>query len=345
VNHNIAHASAISLGRSIAFVGGGIGDVVMHTGHFQAIARASENGKITIGCRSAAPIMDLLQGNDFVEAVIGFGDGADRNRVIIKSATRKLKAANFSSFFCLKSNPRLIASAWLAGIPNRYGYMQALDPRSMFLTTRVIVPKVTAHPLHMSKADMLLGHVGLPFDHASARLKPKPEAVTQARNIIRGRRAIAIGVNASTPLRQWGARFIPLIKELGRVTGASFVLFGGSDVRDVAAEIIAGSNLPEDRFIDLTALKASLALSHAVLSECQIYVGNDSSGLNLAVFCGIPAVGFFSLAPPLTYSPLIIPISPDPSGSGVEGISLERVLSTSLEAINRYAPNLLNRPH
>ena len=75
-----------AFGRSIAFVGGGIGDVVMHTAHFQAIARASDNGKVTIGCRTAGPIIDLLKGNDFVEDVIGFGDGADRNRVIVGTA-------------------------------------------------------------------------------------------------------------------------------------------------------------------------------------------------------------------------------------------------------------------
>ena len=331
-----------SLGRSIAFVGGGIGDVVMHTGHFQAIARASANGKVTIGCRSAAPIIDLLQGNDFVESVIGFGDGADKNRVVISSAKQKLKGGNFQSFFCLKSNPRLITAAWLAAIPNRYGYTQALDPRSLLLTTRVIVPKITAHPLHMSKADLLLSEIGLPFDHANARLTPKSASVAEASKLIPGPKTIAIGVNASVPERQWGARFIPLIKELDHLTSANFVLFGGSDVRDVAEEIISGSNLSPERFVDLTALKASLALSHAVLAQCQIYIGNDSSGLNLAVFCGIPAIGFFSLAPPLTYSPLIIPLSPEPTGSGVNGISLERVLKTSIEAMKRYAPELLN---
>ncbi|MEQ1753232.1 MAG: glycosyltransferase family 9 protein [Micropepsaceae bacterium] len=338
-----SHSGSPALGRSIAFVGGGIGDVIMHTGHFQAIARASTDGRVSIGCRTAGPIIDLLQGNDFVDTVIGFGDGADRNRVVISTAVSKLKVGHFDSFFCLKSNPRLITAAWLAGIPKRFGYMQAMDPRAVFLTTRVVVPKVTAHPLHMSKADRLLTEIGLPFDHADARLKPKPAALAQARSLVSGKSVIAIGVNASVPERQWGERFIPLIKTLDRLTGAQFVLFGGSDVRDVAARIRAGSGLPATRFVDLTELGATLALSHAVLSLCQIYVGNDSSGLNLAVFCGIPAVGFFSLAPPLTYSPLIIPISPLPAGTGVDGIGLDRVVTTTIDAINRYCPRILTK--
>lgn len=329
------------LGRSIAFVGGGIGDVIMHTGHFQAIARASTNGKVTIGCRSAGPIIDLLGGNDFVDGVIGFGDGKDKNRVVVGLAARKLREGKLDSFFCLKSNPRLVTAAWLAKIPNRYGYMQAYDPRAMMLTNRLVVPKVTAHPLHMSKSDRLLKHVGLPFEHATARLRPKPDALEQARNLAPPGPLIAIGVNASVPQRQWGDRFIPLLKTLDKLTGARFVLFGGSDVRDVAARIKAGSGLSDERFIDLTAMGASLSLSHAVLSLCQIYVGNDSSGLNLAVFCGIPAVGFFSLAPPLTYSPLIIPVSPIPAGTGVDGIGLDRVTQVTLDAINQYCPALM----
>jgi ADP-heptose:LPS heptosyltransferase len=329
------------LGRSIAFVGGGIGDVIMHTGHFQAIARSSDNGKVTIGCRSAAPIIDLLQGNDFVDGVIGFGDGKDKNRVVVSLAAHKLREGNFNSFFCLKSNPRLVTAAWLAKIPNRYAYMQAMDPRAMLLTNRLVVPKVTAHPLHMSKSDRLLKHIGLPFDHASARLRPKADALEQAQKLAPPGPLIAIGVNASVPQRQWGDRFIPLLNTLDKLTGARFVLFGGNDVRDVAARIKAGSGLPEDRFLDLTEMGASLSLSHAVLSLCQIYVGNDSSGLNLAVFCGIPAVGFFSLAPPLTYSPLIIPVSPIPAGTGVDGIGLDRVTQVTIEAIHRYCPTLM----
>jgi heptosyltransferase-2 len=330
------------LGRSIAFVGGGIGDVIMHTGHFQAIARSSDNGKVTIGCRTAAPIIDLLQGSDFVDGVIGFGDGKDKNRVVVGLAARKLREGKFDSFFCLKSNPRLVTAAWLAKIPNRYGYMQAMDPRAMLLTNRLVVPKATAHPLHMSKSDRLIKHVGLPFDHVTARLRPKAEALDQARALLTaGGALIAIGVNASVPQRQWGDRFIPLVKTLDKLTGARFVLFGGADVRDVSARIRAGSGLSPDRFIDLTELGASLALSHAVLSLCQIYVGNDSSGLNLAVFCGIPAVGFFSLAPPLTYSPLIIPVCPIPAGTGVDGIGLDRVTQVTIDTINHYCPTVM----
>jgi ADP-heptose:LPS heptosyltransferase len=332
-----------AFGRSIAFVGGGIGDVVMHTAHFQAIARASENGKVTIGCRTAGPIIDLLKGNDFVEDVIGFGDGADRNRVIIGTAAAKLKAGKFGSFFCLKSNPRLVTAAWLAGIPQRFAYMQAFDPRGVFLTRRIVVPKVTAHPLHMSKADLMLDALGVPYDHATARLHPKTDALAQARQLTGDGPLIAIGVNASVPQRQWGDRFIPLVRHLHELTGARFVLFGGSDVKEVAGNIVTGSGLPAGQFIDLTSIGASLALSHAVLSLCRIYVGNDSSGLNLAVMSGLPGIGFFSLAPPLTYSPLIIPIEPTPAGSGVDGIAVERVTDITLQAMNRYCPDLLLR--
>lgn len=297
------------LGRSVAFVGGGIGDVIMHSAHFQAIAAESLDGKVAIACPRSAPIIDLYSGSAFVSQVIGIADERQGDsRIRVAPAIAKLRAGHFDSFVCLKSNPRMNFAAFRAGIPKRFGYTRAHDPRALFLTTRLSVPKVTPHPLHMSKADMLLTHMGLKFDHAAARLHPNAAALAQAKQLIAGHRAIAIGVNASVPQRQWGARFIPLVQRLAAALDTKFVLFGGRDVQVVAAGIRSQSGLPADQFIDLPQMGASLALSHAALSQCLLYVGNDSAGLNLAVFSGLPAIGFFTLAPPLTYSPLILQI-------------------------------------
>lgn len=331
----------LQFGRTLAFVGGGIGDVIMHTAHLQAIAKHSHNKTITLGCRSEPPIKDLFLGNDFVESVVGFGDGADNNRVIVSQARKKLAAGKYDTFISLKSNPRLVASAFLAGIPNRIGYMQSWDPRRLLLTQCAPVPKRTAHPLHMSKSDILLQKMGLSFDHATARLLPKNEALATAKTMLGSTDWIAVGINASVPQRQWGLNFAPLIKLLHAKTRARFLLFGGSDVRQVATEVIRQTELPDTCFLDLTAINSSLALSHAALSLCRLYVGNDSGGLNLAVMCGLPGIAFFTLAPPLTYSPLIIPISPDPAGSGVAGISVDRVLTTTMRTIEHHCSDLL----
>ncbi len=329
------------LGRSVAFVGGGIGDVIMHSAHFQAIAAASSNGKVAVACPRSAPIRELYSGSDFVSEVIGIADErSGDSRIRVPAAVAKLKAGRFDSFVCLKSNPRMNFAAWRAGIPHRYGYTRSYDPRALFLTTSLSVPAVTSHPLHMSKADLLLTHMGLHFDHAASRLHPNAQALAQAKNLLQGQRAIAIGVNASVPQRQWGARFIPLVQRLSATLDAKFVLFGGRDVEDVAASIRTNSGLASDKFIDLPQQGASLALSHAALSQCLLYVGNDSAGLNLAVFCGIPAIGFFTLAPPLTYSPLILPLTPDPPGTGVEGVSVERVYQKAIKTLRNCHPNI-----
>ncbi len=327
------------LGRSVAFVGGGIGDVIMHSAHFQAIATASAGNKVAIACPRSGPIAELYSGSSFVSEVIGIADERrGDNRIRVRAAVAKLRAGRFDSFFSLKSNPRMNFAAFLAGIPQRFGYTRVYDPRAMVLTRRVSVPRVTPHPLHMSKADMLLTDLGLKFDHAASRLHPNEQALSQAKKLITGHRAIAIGVNASVPQRQWGDRFIPLVQRLAAAIDVKFVLFGGRDVHDVAANIRTQSGLPAEKFIDLPQLNASLALSHAALSQCLLYVGNDSSGLNLAVFCGLPAIGFFTLAPPLTYSPLIIPLRPEPPGSGVEGVSIDRVYQKTIDTLRTHHP-------
>src|SRR5262249_35907465 len=155
-----------------------------------------------------------------------------------------------------------------------------------------------------------LAALGIDCDIASARLKPQAEALRAADALLGGSAAIAIGLNAGNTDKQWGGqRFRALIATLGRECDARFLLYGGRDVARVAATARAASGLPAARFIDICASPKPLSLSHALLSRCLFYVGNDSHGLNLAAHCGLRAIGLFGATLPLTYSPLIVPLT------------------------------------
>ena len=328
-------------GRSIAYVGGGIGDVVMHIGHFQTIARASSNGKVSIACRPQAAISELFEGSDFVEDVVGLRGGlTGHSPTPFWTVVRELRAGAFDTMIFLRSSIRVMAAARAAGIRQRIGYVRAYDPRSWLLTYRTIVPAKTENPHHLTKSDRLLNALGLPFDTATARLAPTARWLEEARPLMANRNAIAIGLNCGEEDRQWGERYAELVRRIGQNFKIDFVLYGGRDVLELARHVRTHSNLQATRFIDIPEMGYSLGMSHALLNGCLAYVGNDSSGVNLAVFCGLPAIGLFAVTPPFTYSPLFVGIEPEHRERGIDGISVDQVYDRVHEFLVRSYPQL-----
>ena len=61
---------AVSFGRSIGFVAGGIGDQIYHLTQLRALAGASFDGKIDIACIHPGPIAILLAHSPWAGKII-----------------------------------------------------------------------------------------------------------------------------------------------------------------------------------------------------------------------------------------------------------------------------------
>lgn len=330
---------APSFGRTAVFVGGGIGDALFHVGHFIGIAARAAGGRITVLCKKGLELGELLGGSAFVADVVGMADDQAHSGHIGFLRAVGVFRNRFDTVFFFHRSATVTYAARLAGVPNRYGFAAAPSPLSPF-TRCVIVPVETPYPEMQSKANLLLAGLGIGFDIAGARLAPRRDAVAVADALIGPHPAIAIGLNASDAGKQWGGeRFGALIAALAPECDARFLLYGGPDVADVAAAAIMTAALPEGRFIDICRSPRPLSLSHALLSRCRFYVGNDSHGLNLAAHSGIRAIGLFGPTPLLTYSPLIVPITPKGGHHtrDIAGISLESVVNACREALTAAA--------
>jgi len=71
-------------------------------------------------------------------------------------------------------------------------------------------------------------------------------------------------------------------------------------------------------------LAAPLDEAIALINAARLFVGNDSSLLNLAAACGRPAAGIFAQSRPLDYSDVIIPIA-EPDGRFGEPGAIARI--------------------
>ena len=200
--------------------------------------------------------------------------------------------------------------AWRAGIPQRIGY--ARDGRSLLLTKAVPVPKPGEIPLHEQYYYLeLLRRAGwldsLP-NESFIRLNVPEENRERAAEFLlsAGVRPdgfrIAIGAGASYgSAKCWPPdRFAELANRLQGRAGAEVILFGTSTEAAVSSAIAAGMHRPP---IDLTG-KTTINDLPALLSQCHLFIGNDSGAMHVAAAVGLPVVAVFGPTDPFGTSPV-----------------------------------------
>ena len=145
----------------------------------------------------------------------------------------------------------------------------------------------------------------------------------------------AVSGPSQDPGRPWGsgaasrigagseARFAALSLELKPVFPTIFLL-GGEAERDVATAI--ATQHPDGGC--LAVIGEPIDEVAALLSDCGLFVGNDTGVYNLAAAVHTPAIGLFNgRYPPLAYSPFLSAITPAVPGSGMAGIGVDQVLA------------------
>jgi heptosyltransferase-2 len=328
-------------GRTGAVVGGGLGDALMHLGHLAGVAARASGGKVTLLCKKGEELTDLFGAVDFLEDIVGLSSDQNRSGYVGFFRAASIFRDRFDTILFFRKSKTLVRAAQFAGVTNRFGVIVAPRPLLYPYTENLAAPPGIKFP-DLRLADALMKGLDISFDSATVRLTPKPEAIREARTLLGAGSAktIAIGLNASGPLKQWGGeRYAELAARLAPHTDARFLLYGASDVAAVARSVIALSKLDPGRFIDICVAPRRMSVSHALMARCQFYVGNDSNGVHLAARSGIPAVGLFGFTPPITYSPLIIPITapPERRDEGMRGIGVGDVFSRCAELLERHA--------
>lgn len=333
-------SAALQRPTAAVFISGAIGDNVVHFGLIKRLAL--RHGPLLLINYLDDQVNALFADQPCIAGVISLRSvlGPDRQqRSAIAAqlfATTKLEHLyhfNFQTWFAV--------AAFKARVPNRYAYL----PRRAFIrlplfSHHVFVPDRTPHPRSVYWIQALLRKYH--FDHAPIfpNLEASPAFRDEARQLAASRpRWIALGMNSSVAVRQWGAaRFAALaraIQQQDRELG--FILFGHRDVAPVAEEFLA--RMPADTpVINLPAMAPDLRLSVALLAEARLYVGNDSSGMNLAAALGIPTIGLFGYRSLAAFCPHLHPVYALPPESGMANIDADQVTTLTLQLLAARKP-------
>ena len=145
---------------------------------------------------------------------------------------------------------------------------------------------------------------------------------------------LILGVGAMHVDRQWPPKyFARLIEKISaRFPHLHFGLMGANAELPPIEAVIAQLSDASRVVICTRPLDQSIAL----LERALLYVGNDTSLLNIAAACGRPAIGLFAQTLPLIYNPKIksVAVSSDQVGKPGRSRQLRRILFLMQSAPN-----------
>ena len=316
-----------NFGNTLVVTGGGLGDTLFHLPFIRSIQQQAKGKSVVLACKKGREISELFSEVDMVRSVLPIAKDQDvSGQPDLLRLTGQIRAEKIETVFVFHKSKGISFATWVAGVRNRYGYYFKGGINRFFLNKGICVAKDVPLPAFMSHAALVMDAADIGYDCSDVNFRQPEYVVEQAFKQLEldsSSRMVALGINSSAEYKQWGGEGYSAIAErLLAAFPGKVLLFGAGDVKAVAEKILSETASPE-RFVDLTTRKVALNHSHALLQQCDFYVGNDSFGLNLAAMSSLPAVGIFIKSYHFSYSDWIRPVIS--SSDNIHDISVEMV--------------------
>ena len=277
-----------------------VGDAIMALPALRAVRTRYPEAEITILAR---PYVAFIYKNQRVCDNMMFVDYA-------RDMVGEIREQKFDKALLLQNAFEAAWFVWRAGIPERIGY--ARDGRSLLLTKAVPVPKPAEIPAHeqyyylelLRRANWLDSlpnetFIGLDVPEEN---RQRAAQFLRSNDVQPDSLRIAIGAGASYgSAKCWPPdRFAELANRLQAHSTVDIILFGTRAEEPVSSAIAAGMHRPP---IDLTG-KTPIDDLPALLSQCHLFIGNDSGAMHVAAAVGLPVVAVFGPTDPFGTAPV-----------------------------------------
>ena len=286
-----------------------VGDAIMALPALRAVRARFSGAEITIIARPY--VADIYRDQQICNQLISYDPyGIHAGFSGRERLAAELRMQKFDVALLLQNAFDAAWLAWRANIPERIGY--ARDGRSFLLTKAVAIPKPGEIPAHEKFYYLELlrraGWVDSLSDESFIAMAVPEEKRCRAAEFLLGSGArphalrVAIGAGASYgSAKCWPPqRFAELATRLQSQGDADIILFGTATEAAVSNAIAADMRR---RPIDLTG-KTLIAELPALLSQCHLFIGNDSGAMHVAAAVGLPVVSVFGPTDPLGTAPV-----------------------------------------
>jgi len=282
-----------------------IGDSVMTLPAMRALRKALPEAKISLLIKPwVAPV---FENNPDIDESIIYGD--NHKGIIGKiKLSRTLSKKDFCGAVLLQNAFDAALITFLAGIKNRAGYKR--DGRGFLLTAAVNVPPDEKKVHQIYYYLNLIEQLGLTVQYSTPYLHLTLDERLKARNLLGTVKRPVLGINPGATYgsakRWFPERFAEVANWFIQDTHGSVIIFGGKSEIDIADEIykkMYPNFRTSDSLVNMAG-KTSLRELISLISECDVFLTNDSGPLHIAYAVRTPLVALFgSTDPELTGPP------------------------------------------
>ena len=297
----------------------GIGDMVIYLPYIHAISKKNKRS-VSVLVKDSSRAKDLLAEDNHINEIINLEKNMDGMKGIFK-LSKELKKRNFDKIFIFNSSLRYNLIARLAGIKSIYQY-----------------------PLFRSKDNIVLSAKIFTEDIINEVVSTEPNLIIKKtdNNLDKNFKHICLGISASGPTKRWDINnYIKLAEKINKKIKCKFYIAGGKNDIDLINKF-KNSSVGKD---SLSFEKMNIKETLQYISNCNLYVGNDtgwahiSVGLNvkaLTIFCDSPVAAYGS------YSSKMITVEPEGVVKGTtthdtlgkDKIPFDEVYNQSIQILN-----------
>jgi heptosyltransferase-2 len=291
----------------------GIGDMVWHKPWLDA-AIASHSFEVILMAKPSSQAKTVLAEHRGLEIVPLFrserGKKGRHDGIFgFFRMALALQSVQADEVWILHRSWRYAAAAWLAGIPARSGY--GLGKQRWFLNRNIGLDALyrRAHPRYAASA--FFAEKGITPKDTHPKIIPDAAASSRAAELLKKAGPLIIfGVGAADAPRRWSPHhFASLIDRLNtRCPEMTFALCGSPVESDIGDEICKALKPSTPK--PMMVFDQSVATVIALHATARLYIGNDTSLINIAAAVGTPAVRIFASSLPVLDSPLISTVLP-----------------------------------
>lgn len=297
-----AYDKALSGKNILVFKISSLGDIILSVPSLKAVRDKFPLSKIKV--MVDVKYRKALENCPYIDEVITCDFAVrDKGTGFLKLAKR-LRAEDFEISIDLQNNKKSHLLAFLAGIPERYGYDNG--KWSSLLNRKTSLPTKPIKPIeHQARVLALLGIISVGNKLELWPGKENDEWVSAflgSNWLKKNEKLVGISLSASKKWRtkNWKLEyFAGLAEMLASKKGVRVVLLGSPDDEEEALEF---SNISSSKPINAVG-KTSISQLMSLIARCSAIVAADSSPIHIAAAMGTPFVAIFGPTDPERHLP------------------------------------------
>jgi len=296
-----------------------MGDQVLFTSYIHAISKKFKI-PVTLLAKESSRAKDLFADDKHIDEIIDLKTEMDGMRGFFK-LTYDLKKRNFSKIFIFNSSLRYNLIAKLAGIKSIHQY-----------------------PLFRTKDNIVLSAKFFTEDIISEVVSTEPNLIVEKKdkNFNQDFKHICLGISASGPTKRWDIdNYIKLADQINNKIKCKFYIAGGNSDVDLIKKF-KNSKVGKDSF---SFEKLSIRETLPLISNCDLYIGNDTGWAHISVALKVKALTIFCDSPVAaygSYSSRMVTVEPEGVIKGTtthdtlgkDKISFDDVYSKSIQLLS-----------